>query len=187
MLFSTTLKVKYVRGALCLGPTDRQQQSLLFSSTLPTDRSLIVLQHFLTSEEFLLQEICFTREGTKPSYSQRPPPSTLRPPANICPVIRCTLFPLNPLAYTSSRPPMPHKLGTSNLTSRHLDSWQWSKKKTSMCLCDQMKVFNVTLSPREGCLWSSWAFLTMPSRISQKIKPLIRVDLCLLLILLLSF
>lgn len=98
MLFSTTLKVKYVRGALCLGPTDRQQQSLLFSSTLPTDRSLIVLQHFLTSEEFLLQEICFTREGTKPSYSQRPPPSTLHPPGNICPVIRCTLFPLNPLA-----------------------------------------------------------------------------------------
>lgn len=178
--------MKYVWGALCLGPTDRQQQSLLLSSTLPTDRSLIVLQHFLTSEEFLLQEICFTREGTKPSYSQRPPPSTLHPPGNICPVIRCTLFPLNPLAISCVRifkASDAAQTGHIHPDPRHLDSWQWSKKKTSMCLCDQMKVFSVTLSPQEGCLWSSWAFLTMPSRISQKIKPLISANLCLLILL----
>lgn len=74
MLFSTTLRVKHVRGALCLGPADQQQQSLLYCSTSATDRSLIVPQHFLTSEEFLLQEIWFTREGTKPSHLWRPPP-----------------------------------------------------------------------------------------------------------------
>lgn len=43
-------------GALCLGPKDLWQQSVLRRLTLATHRGLIVPQHFLT-EEFLFQEI----------------------------------------------------------------------------------------------------------------------------------
>lgn len=81
VLFSTTYNTVSVvkRGALCLGSKDQHQQSLLYCSTSATDRSLIVPQHFLTSEEFLLQEIWFTREGTKPSHSRKKPPTPPSP------------------------------------------------------------------------------------------------------------
>lgn len=63
VIVPVTLKVKYALGrcgggggALCLGPKDLWQRSVLRRLTLATDRGLIVPQHFL-KEEFLFQEI----------------------------------------------------------------------------------------------------------------------------------
>lgn len=60
VIVPVTLKVKYALGrgggALCLGPKDLWQRSVLRRLTPATDRGLIVPQHFLT-EEFLFQEI----------------------------------------------------------------------------------------------------------------------------------
>lgn len=92
-----------MRGALCLGPTDQLQQSLLYCSTQATDRSLIVPQHFLTSEEFLLQEIWFTREGTRPSQRSPLPPDYPSPSWQHLPWICSTLFPFTPLAISRLR------------------------------------------------------------------------------------
>lgn len=96
-----------MRGALCLSPTDQQQQSLLYCSTSATDRSLIVPQHFLTSEEFLLQEIWFTRKGTKPSHlwrSPHPPSSSFTLSGNIYCKDPFYPFPFHPSSNIPSTP-----------------------------------------------------------------------------------
>lgn len=151
-----------------MGPTDRRQQSLLHSSTWATDRSLIVPQHFLTSEEFLLQEVWFTREGTKPSLSKPSPPSTPPTPSTSWQYLLHDPFYPFPFHPSSNIPPcaspccfsespgLSHQ-GVSQreggmssvLTSRQTENSCGSRgsRRGGECVfvCDQMKVYNMTV------------------------------------------
>ena len=181
-----------MRGALCLGPTDQPQQSLLHCSTQAADQSLIVPQHFLTSEEFLLQEIWFTREGTRPSHPH--PPTTLHPPGNIYPWICLTLFPFTPLAISRLRLSLlelgvPGIIPPGSLTEgeRRACSLFWPPdtpklvwlvsgsrvaaeegRREGLCVI-RWKSSIRPLSPVGACLWSSWVSSTMLRRTSQTI------------------